>query len=102
LKDPTKLSDKELVDEFGFAKARTKKTLDIENELKAEIINRDIVRAEGDYYQVSVSDQIRWTLIKEDVIDKLGQDWVEHHSKASQATVVRVSALSSNQPRKVA
>lgn len=79
-------SDVDICDEIGDLDAQVKA---LEKRIKAakeELAERDVSRVEGERFNIQRSDFCRWTLIREDVVAELGEDWCTKHSKIAPVT----------------
>ncbi len=74
-------------------------TLDVEikqreaamKELKAELIARGIEKAEGNTFNATKSESVRWTLDQAAAKEALGEAWVTAHSKITPVTSWRLT-----------
>lgn len=89
-----KFSKADLADELGTAKAESADAVAYETSVKEEIRRRRIKSAVGEFFQIAVSSHLRWSLDVERITKKMGEAWVDRHSKSSSVTTVRCSAKS--------
>lgn len=90
-----KYSKPSLADAIGDLDAQIKVLEADLKAAKAEAKARGISEASGDLYAIKVISGWRVTLDKQAVVEELGEDWVEAHSKSSAFEQVRVSPLKS-------
>jgi hypothetical protein len=85
-----KMSLREAVDALGFLKAQMAPLEDRERALSDRVKSFGVAEAEGELFRATVSTFPRQTLSKDAVVEKLGQKWVDGHSKTTEVTQVRV------------
>jgi hypothetical protein len=90
-----KYSKANLADAIGDLDAQIKMLDSDLKAAKAEAKARGISEASGDLYAIKVISGYRVTLDKEAVVQAMGEDWVQAHSKTSGFEQVRVTALKS-------
>lgn len=87
---PTQIANADLVDELGSLNDLKKAIEEREKALKDEIKRRGGHYYEGFNFVVNVNEQVRTTLNKNAVIDRLGEDWVNAHSRITPYRAVTV------------
>ena len=80
----------EIVDQLGSVKAEI---ADLEaRELRAELLKRCVIEAEGAQYAAAVTQAVRWTLDTKSVRAEMGDVWFDRRCQQSLVTTVTVAA----------
>src|SRR5580692_10451598 len=82
----------ELVDELGTVKAEIADLETREITLRAELLRRCIIEAEGAQYAAAVTQAVRWTLDTKSVRAEMGDVWFDRRCRQSLVTTVTVAA----------
>jgi len=81
----------ELADILGQLDAEVKSLEERMKAAKAELNARGVDRAEGERFNVTKSETVRWSLDTAAAKDALGEAWVTAHSKVSPVTTFRIT-----------
>src|SRR5579864_7881073 len=84
------LSLGEIVDQLGHAKAEVADAEAREDALRAELIARGAIEAEGVLFRATVSEAVRWSLDAQRIREEMGAAWCDARSKITATTTVRV------------
>jgi hypothetical protein len=82
----------ELVDQLGSVKAEIADLEAREKSLRAELLRRCVIEAEGAQYAVAVTQAVRWTLDTKAVRSEMGDAWFDRRCKQALVTTVTVAA----------
>src|SRR5580692_5330384 len=82
----------ELVDQLGTVKAEIANLETREKNLRAELLKRCVIKAEGDQYAAAVTQAVRWTLDTKAVRSEMGDGWFDRRCRQSLVTTVTVAA----------
>lgn len=82
----------ELVDQLGTVKAEIADLETREKTLRAELLKRCVIQAEGAVYGATVTQAVRWTLDAKAVRAELGDNWWNQRCKQALVTTVTVAA----------
>jgi hypothetical protein len=82
----------QLVDELGTGKAEIADLEAREKTLRAELLKRCVIEAEGDQYAAAVTQAVRWTLDTKSVRAEMGDAWFDRRCKQALVTTVTVAA----------
>jgi hypothetical protein len=81
----------ELADILGQFDAEVKSLEERMKAAKAELNARGVDRAEGERFNVTKSETVRWSLDTAAAKEALGEAWVTAHSKVSPVTTFRIT-----------
>jgi predicted phage-related endonuclease len=87
----------ELVDQLGSVKAEITDLETREKSLRAELLKRCVIEAEGAQYAAAVTQAIRWTLDTKSVRSEMGDVWFDRRCRQSLVTTVTVAARTASQ-----
>jgi hypothetical protein len=82
----------EIVDRLGTLKAEIADLETREKDLRAELLKRCVIEAEGAQYAATVTQAMRWTLDAKAVRAELGDAWWNQRCKQALVTTVTVAA----------
>jgi hypothetical protein len=82
----------EIVDQLGSVKAEIADLETREKTLRAELLRRCVIEAEGDQYAAAVIQAVRWTLDTKSVRAEMGDAWFDRRCRQSLVTTVTVAA----------
>ena len=90
----------EIVDQLGTVKAEIADLETREKLLRAELLKRCVIEAEGAQYAAAVTQAVRWTLDTKAVRSEMGDAWFDRRCK--QALVTNVTVAARTVPAKLA
>ena len=82
----------EIVDQLGAVKAEIADLEAREKNLRAELLKRCVIEAEGAMYAAAVTQAVRWTLDAKAVRAEMGDSWWNGRCRQSLVTTVTVAA----------
>src|SRR5580692_4028324 len=82
----------EIVDQLGTVKAEIADLETREKTLRAELLKRCVIEAEGAQYAAAVTQAVRWTLDTKAVRSEMGDTWFDRRCRQSLVTTVTVAA----------
>src|SRR5260221_1813171 len=82
----------EIVDQLGSVKAEIADLETRENSLRAELLKRCVIEAEGAVYAAAVTQAVRWTLDAKAVRSEMGDSLWNGRCKQALGTTVTVAA----------
>ena len=82
----------ELADHLGSLKAKIAELSKVEDDIKAELLDRGVISAEGTSYILTVSQQSRKVFDQAAAKEALGPQFVEANTKTTTYPVIKVSA----------
>jgi hypothetical protein len=82
----------EIVDQLGAVKAEIADLEAREKTLRAELLKRCVIEAEGDQYAAAITQAVRWTLDTKSVRAEMGAAWFDRRCRQSLVTTVTVVA----------
>src|SRR5258707_10187861 len=82
----------ELVDQLGSVKAEIADLETREKNLRAELLKRCVIEAEGAQYAAAITQAVRWTLDAKAVRAEMGDNWWNGRCRHSLVTTVTVAA----------
>src|ERR1700693_3386633 len=82
----------EIVDQLGAVKAEIADPEAREKTLRAELLKRCVIEAEGAQYAAAGTQAMRWTLDTKSVRSEMGDAWFDRRCKQALVTTVTVAA----------